>query len=223
MATVTVPPPLQEQLGDAAAESLVGMFKQLEASRNQERETHKEQLFELLEERFLRHVAESEGRLRTEIAEVRAGTAESASQLRAEIAEVREEIAEVRAGTAESAGQLRAEIAESASKLRAEMQAGFDRQQQQLTRQQEQMADLGKEIGLVRSDLTAQIGDLRGDMHQQIGDLRGDVHQQIGDVHKQIGDVHKQIARQTRWLLTALAGAVVLYPIIQRLVAALLP
>ena len=54
------------------------MFEQLEASRQQQQETHKDQLFELLEERFLRHVAESEGRLRGEIAD-------SESRLRAEM------------------------------------------------------------------------------------------------------------------------------------------
>ena len=140
MAIVTVPRPLQEQLGEAATESLVGMFVQLEASREQQQETHKEYLFELLEERFLRHVAESENR-------------------------------------------LRAEIAESENRLRAEMQGGFNRQQDQLARQQEQIADLGK----------------------------------------QIGDVHKQIALQTRWILAALGGAAVLFPIIQRVMQVLLP
>ena len=162
MAIVTVPRPLQEQLGEAATDSLVGMFEQLEAAWDQQQETHKERLFEFLEERFLRHVAESEGRLRREIAE--------------------------------SEGRLRREIAESASQLRAEMQAGFNRQQEQLTGQQEQIAGLGKEIGLVRSDLS-----------------------------KQIADVHKQIAVQTRWILTVLGGAAVLFPIIQRIMAALLP
>ena len=78
MAVVTVPRPLQEQLGEAATESLVGMFVQFEESREQQQETHKDRLFELLEERFLRHVAESESRLRGEIAE-------SESRLRAEM------------------------------------------------------------------------------------------------------------------------------------------
>ena len=140
MAIVTVPRPLQEQLGEAATESLVGMFEQLEASRKQQQETHKEYLFELLEERFLRHVAESESR-------------------------------------------LRGEIAESENRLRKEMQGGFNRHQDQLARQQEQIADLGK----------------------------------------QIADVHKQIALQTRWILAAVGGAAVLFPIIQRVMQVLLP
>ena len=60
--------------------------------------------------------------------------------------------------------------------------------------QQEQIARLGREIGLLRSDLS-----------------------------KQIADVHKQIAVQTRWILTVLGGAAVLFPIIQRIMATLLP
>ena len=34
---------------------------------------------------------------------------------------------------------------------------------------------------------------------------------------RSVADVHQQIARQTRWILTVLGGAVVLFPIIQRL------
>ena len=184
VAMVTVPRPLQEQLGEAATESLVGMFEQLEASWDQQHETQKERLFELLEERFLRHVAESEGRLRVEIAE-------SEGRLRVEIAE--------------SEARLRVEIAESENRLRGEIHAEF-------SRQQEQIVVLGKEIGLVRSDLSAQLGA-----------VHADVNKQIAGVHKQIADVHKQIAGQTKWILTVLGGAAVLFPIIQRLMAALVP
>ena len=145
------------------------MFEQLEASRRQQQESHKDQLFELLEERFLRHVAESEGRLRGEIAD-------SETRLRGEIGEIR-----------------------------GEMQAGFNRQQNQLAGQQQQIAGLGKEIGLARSDLGKQIGDVRA------------------DVHKQVADVHKHIARQTRWILTVAVAATVLFPAIQRVMEVLLP
>ena len=158
MAVLAVPRPLQERLGDAATDSLLGMFRQVETERAQQREAQKEQLFELLEERFLRHVAESENRLRKE-------------------------------------------MGESENRLRAEMNDGFSRQQEQITRQQEQIAGLGTEIQKVRADLGTQ----------------------IGDIHKQIGEVHKQIARQTRWTLTVLGGAALLFPIIQRVMAALLP
>ena len=43
VAIVTVPRPLQEQLREAATESPVGILEQLEASREQQRETHEDQ------------------------------------------------------------------------------------------------------------------------------------------------------------------------------------
>ena len=149
MAIVTVPRPLQEQLGEAATESLVGMFEQLETSREQQQETHKEHLFELLEERFLRHVAESEGRLRAEIAEVE-------NRLRAEIAEAE--------------NRLRAEMHAGFDRL----QNRLTQQQEQLTRQQEQFAALGTLIGDVRAEMLEQIGDV----HKQIGDVHKQVARQ---------------------------------------------
>ena len=152
---MTVPRPLQEQLGEAATDSLVGMFEQLEASRQQQQENHKDQLFELLEERFLRHVAESEGRLRGEIADsearLRGEIAESEGRLRGEIAESETRL---RGEIAESEARLRTEVAE----LRAEMQAGFNRQQDQLARQQEQIADVHKQIALQTRWILAALG-----------------------------------------------------------------
>ena len=169
MAVLTVPRPLQERLGDAATDSLLGMFGQVQADQQQQREAHQEQLFELLEERFLRHVAESETRLRKEMGE-------SEIRLRKEMGE-----SEIR---------LRNEMNESETRLRNEMQAGFGRQQEQLARQQDQL------------------------VRQQ---------EQIAGLGRQIGNVHQQIAVQTRWILMVLGGAVVLFPIIQRIMAALLP
>ena len=92
--------------------------------------------------------------------------------------------------------------------------------QEQLTGQQEQIAELGKQIGAVHADVNKQIGAVHADLHKQIGGVRADLHKQIGGVH---ADLHKQIARQTRWILTVLGGAAVLFPIVQRVMAALLP
>ena len=80
------------------------MFEQLKAYREQQQETHEDRLFELLEERFLHHVAESENR------------------------------------------------------LRAEMQTGFNRQQDQLARQQEQIAGVHKQMALQRRWILAALG-----------------------------------------------------------------
>ena len=78
MAVVSVPRPLQVRLGDDATASLVEMLRQLEEEQEERREVQKEHLFQLLEERFLRHVAESDHRTRTELGK--------------EIADVRKEI-----------------------------------------------------------------------------------------------------------------------------------
>ena len=138
MAIVTVPRPLQEQLGEAATESLVGMFVQLEASREQQQETHKDYLFELLEERFLRHVAESESRLRSEIAE-------SESRLRGEIAE--------------SVNRLRAEMLAGFNR----QQDQLARQQEQIADLGKQIADVHKQIG----DVHKQTADVHKQIAHQ--------------------------------------------------------
>ena len=78
MPVVSVPRPLQDRLGDDATASLVEMLHQLEEEQEERREVQKEYLFQLLEERFLRHVAESEHRTRKELGK--------------EISEVRKEI-----------------------------------------------------------------------------------------------------------------------------------
>ena len=126
MAVLSVPRPLQERLGEAATESLVEILRQIESDQEERREVQKEHLLQVLEERFLRHVAESEKRTNAEIAAVR--------------------------------------------------------------------VDLGKEIAAVRVDLG-----------------------------KEIADVRKEITIQTRWILAVLGGAAVLIPILQRVMAALIP
>ena len=126
MAGLSVPRPLQERLGEAATESLVEMLRQIESDQEERREVQKEQLLQVLEERFLRHVVESEKRTHAEIVAVR--------------------------------------------------------------------VDLGKEIAAVRVDLG-----------------------------KEITDVRKEITTQTRWILAVLGGAAVLIPILQRVMAALIP
>ena len=85
MAVLSVPRPLQERLGEAATESLVEMLRQIESDQEERREVQKEQLLQILEERFLRHVAESEKRTNAEIVAVRV-------DLGKEIADVRKEI-----------------------------------------------------------------------------------------------------------------------------------
>ena len=89
MAAVSVPRPLQDRLGDDATASLVEMLHQLEEEQEERREVQKEYLFQLLEERFLRHVAESEHRTRKELGKK---ISDVRNELGKEISEVRKEI-----------------------------------------------------------------------------------------------------------------------------------
>ena len=155
MAVVSVPRPLQDRLGDDASASLVEMLRQLEEEQEERREVQKEHLFQILEERFLRHVAEAEHRTRKELGK--------------EIADVRKE--------------------------------------------------LGKEISDVRKELGKEISDVR----KEIADVRKELGKEISDVRKEISDVRKEITTQTRWILAVMGAAAVLIPIMQRLMATVIP
>ena len=96
MAVVSVPRPLRDQLGDAAADSLVDMLRHFEDDQEQRRAIQKEHLLEVLDERFLRHLAETEERLRDEIGTLRAEVGKEIGTLRIDlgnqIADVRKEL-----------------------------------------------------------------------------------------------------------------------------------
>ena len=85
MAVVSVPRPLRDQLGDAAADSLVDMLRHFEDDQEQQRAIQKEHLLEVLDERFLRHLAETEERLHEEIGTLRAEVGKEIGTLRAEV------------------------------------------------------------------------------------------------------------------------------------------
>ena len=85
MAVVSVPRPLRDQLGDAAADSLVDMLRHFEDDQEQRRAIQKEHLLEVLDERFLRHLAETEERLHDEIGTLRAEVGKEIGTLRAEV------------------------------------------------------------------------------------------------------------------------------------------
>ena len=70
-----------------------------------------------------------------------------------------------------------------------------------------------------RSGVRAELHKERAELHKEIGA----VHEKIGDVHKEIGDVRKEITVQTRWLGTVIVAAMVLVPVMQKVLAALFP
>ena len=195
MAVVSVPRPLQERLGDDAAASLVEMLRQLEDEQEERREVQKEHLFQLLEERFLRHVVESDQRTRNDLGR-------EVSDVRTEVGAVRVDLGKEIAGVRTEIGAVRVDLGKQIAGVRTEIGAV--------------RVDLGKEIAAVRVGLGKEIADVRRDLGEEIGAVR------VG-LGKQIADVRKEITTQTRWILVVMGGAAVLIPIMQRIMATLIP
>ncbi len=114
MAVVSVPRPLRDQLGDAAADSLVDMLRHFEDDQEQQRAIQKEHLLEVLDERFLRHLAETEERLHEEIGTLRA-------EVGKEIGDVRKEIGALRAEVGKEIGTLRTDLSNQIADVRKEL------------------------------------------------------------------------------------------------------
>ena len=114
MAVVSVPRPLRDQLGDAAADSLVDMLRHFEDDQEQRRAIQKEHLLEVLDERFLRHLAETEERLHDEIGTLRA-------EVGKEIGDVRKEIGALRAEVGKEIGTLRTDLGNQIADVRKEL------------------------------------------------------------------------------------------------------
>jgi bifunctional DNA-binding transcriptional regulator/antitoxin component of YhaV-PrlF toxin-antitoxin module len=65
MAVITVPRPLREKLGEEGTDALVALI-------NEAGESNKKSVIEIVEERFERRLAEELGKLRAEMADLRA-------------------------------------------------------------------------------------------------------------------------------------------------------
>ena len=118
MAVVSVPRPLRDQLGDAAADSLVDMLRHFEDDQEQRRAIQKEHLLEVLDERFLRHLAETEERLHEEIGTLRAEVGKEIGTLRAEVGK---EIGTLRAEVGKEIGTLRTDLGNQIADVRKEL------------------------------------------------------------------------------------------------------
>ena len=57
------------------------------------------------------------------------------------------------------------------------------------------------------------------DLQQQIGGVRAELHQEIAKVHDRIGELSKEITVQTRWLVTVMVAASILFLVIQKVLA----
>jgi uncharacterized coiled-coil DUF342 family protein len=71
----------------------------------------------------------------------------------------------------------------------------------------------------VRSEMHAGFLDLQ----QQIGAVRAELHQEIAKVHEKIGELRKEITVQTRWLVTVMVAARILFAVMQKVLATIFP
>ena len=111
MAVVAVPRALREKLGDDASDSLVDLLQQFEAEQT-------DHLIEMVEERFVRRVVESENRLRNELREeMHAGF----MGLQKQIGDVRAEIGSVRTELNKEIGSVRTELGKEIAEVRKEI------------------------------------------------------------------------------------------------------
>ena len=111
MAVMAVPRALREKLGDDASDSLVDLLQQFEAEQS-------DHLIEMVEERFVRRVIESENRLRNELREeMHAGF----MGLQKQIGDVRAEIGSVRTELHKEIGSVRTELGKEIAEVRKEI------------------------------------------------------------------------------------------------------
>ena len=177
MAKLTVPPLLRDKLGDDASAALIDL---LHEAQNGQRQL----LLQSVEDRFLRHVAESEGRLRSEM---QAGFLELQRQM----------------------GLLRADVSKEIADVRKEFTG--------------EITDVRKEFTGEIAGVRNEIANLRKEFAKEIAEVRKEFTKEITEVRKEIGEVRKEITTQTRWILTVMVGATVLIPVLQRVMAWLLP
>ena len=61
------------------------------------------------------------------------------------------------------------------------------------------------------------------DLQQQIGGVRAEIHQEIAKVHEKIGELRKEVTVQRRWLVTVMVAVSILFPVMQKVLAAVFP
>ena len=80
------------------------------------------------------------------------------------------------------------------------------------------------------SEIRVEIAEFKGDVQTKFSEVRTEfavVRKEMAefkaDLKSDIADIHKQIANQTKWILVAVLGAVVLLPSIERMLRWLWP
>ncbi len=142
---------LREKLGEDGVNALIEVLEE-------ERGRTREDLFQVLEERFARRLAEEMGKLRSEMYKLFARhSAEVDGKIEGLRSEMTEKIENLRSEMIEKMENLRSEMHDEIGKLRAEVH--------------QEIAKVWNEIGKLRAEMTEKIEKLRSEMHSMKADI----------------------------------------------------
>ncbi len=171
---------LKEKLGEDGVNALFEVFEE-------ERERIRDYLFRILEERFVRRLAEEIGKLRSEMYKLFAQHS----------TEVDEKIENLRSEMTDKIENLRSEMTEKIENLRSEMTEKIEGLRTEMTEKIEGLrTEMTEKIENLRSEMTGQIEGLRSEMHDEIGKLRAEVHQEIAKVWDEIGKLRAEMTEK---------------------------
>lgn len=115
-----------------------------------------------------------------------------------EVSKVRLEVADLKVEVKADLAELRTDMADLRTELKTEM------------------AEL-------RAELKANMTDLQVRQKADTSRLENKIAELRADMKTDIADVHKSISAQTRWILAALLGGALLYPVAIKLIDRLFP
>ncbi len=165
MKLIALPKPLRDVLGEEASHSLIELF-------NEQAESQKSHLMDIVEDRFAKRVLESENRqnvlssgvkteLTKKIHEVKTELSEKINEVKSELTEKINEVkTELTDKIAETRLELSTEIHNVEKNIREDMNKGFLNMQKQFTDIQRQFAELHKQMTLQTRWLISLFGFL---------------------------------------------------------------
>ncbi len=179
MSKLTALNTLKEKLGEDGVDAL---FEVLE----EERERIRDYLFRILEERFVRRLAEEIGKLRSEMYKLFAQHS----------TEVDEKIENLRSEMTEKIEGLRTEMTEKIEGLRTEMTEKIEGLRTEMMEKIEGLrSEMHDEIGKLRAEMTEKIEKLRSEMHDEIGKLRAEMYRELAKVWNEIGKLRAEVQK----------------------------
>lgn len=86
-----------------------------------------------------------------------------------------------------------------------------------------EVSEVRQEVADLRTDMAGLRTELKTDMAELRTELKTDTAELRAEMKSDIAQLHRAISIQTRWILVALLGGAVLYPVAMEIVHRLLP